>query len=241
MNRIVLITVFLLGLCLPALSQFNGCPAGFCSPVSAPSTPFSITHIGDNSNTGGASTYTYTAQSIGTADPTRIVVVDVVGIAGAISTVTIGGATASHSATCSAINSSGTTSDIWYLAVPTGTTATIVVTYTASALRNAIGVYSVIGTSAAFSTCGAATANGTTVAATATIPSGGGAVGAIVAHTATSGPITISNLTVDTNNLIFGASTAAFGHTTTGTGSTSFLATPTASTDMAISIATFSP
>lgn len=32
MNRFVLVAAFLLGLCIPAAAQFNGCPAGFCTP-----------------------------------------------------------------------------------------------------------------------------------------------------------------------------------------------------------------
>lgn len=35
MNRVLLIAAFLFSLCVPASSQFNGCPAGFCAPVSS--------------------------------------------------------------------------------------------------------------------------------------------------------------------------------------------------------------
>jgi hypothetical protein len=207
-------------------------------------TPFSITYVSDNSFVG-SSPVTFTSQAIGTADPTRIVVVTIGTITsggGLVTSVTIGGSTANHATGASTNNGTGGSgTDIYYLAVPSGTTATIVVTGT-SFSRCVIGVYSVVGTGSAFSTANAANnAAITSLPVTVTVPAGGGAIGVLTPHSSSAGPLTITNMTMDINNLVVGGSTYGFGNTTSAPGSTTFTGNWAGSTDAAISVATFSP
>jgi hypothetical protein len=101
--------------------------------------------IGSAINTVDGTSFTFTSQDIGAADGTRLVVVAVVAAAGTASdptSVTIGGngATKAVGRTESTI---GTVS-IWYLAVATGTTANIVVNFSASHARCGIGVFRLV-------------------------------------------------------------------------------------------------
>lgn len=210
------------------------------------STSFSISYISNNSTVASQSSYTYTAQGIGTADPTRIVAVAISYNAGsganAVSGVTIGGnaATSSGAATTSTV---GAATDIYYLAVPTGTTANIVVSFSVNPSRIAISVYSVIGTGASFSTAASAQ-NGSSVSTltqSGTIPTGGGAISVITIHTSTPGTVTPTNLTTDTN-LTFGSSTTVAGHNTASSGATTMgFSWAGSATDAALSIVTFNP
>ena len=90
-----------------------------------------------NSNSG--STWTYTNAPIGTADATRLVVVEISarGAATSISSVTIGG----NAATLVVGQGSGDGVFIYKLAVAAGTTATVVVNFGASN-TGSIAVYS---------------------------------------------------------------------------------------------------
>lgn len=95
------------------------------------------TATGDPAN---ATTYTFTSQPIGAAGATRRVVVAVANrdIAAVPTSVTIGGVSATMD---EGIASIGAVS-IWSVVVPTGTTATIVVTYTSANTYCGIGIWS---------------------------------------------------------------------------------------------------
>jgi hypothetical protein len=101
---------------------------------------------------GTGTTITYTTQSIGAAAPDRIVVV-CVGTeltAGNITGVTIdsgGGAVAMNASTLGATGAVG--ARVFWLLVPTGTTATIAITFAASQTADTkkIAVYRVVGAS----------------------------------------------------------------------------------------------
>lgn len=105
--------------------------------------------------TGSATTFTFTTQDIGSASSARYVVVSTGAPNGgsAPSSVTVGGLSASllKSQSVSSYNTS-----IWIAAVPTGATATVVVS-TASSLSMGIGVWAVynIMSSTAVATSGA--------------------------------------------------------------------------------------
>lgn len=212
--------------------------------VAASGTPFSITLASTNSNAAATSPVTFTAQGIGTADPTRIVVVAISQgptSTTAVSAVTIGGNSATH-----ALNSDGggsaTRTDFWYLAVPTGTTANIVIT-AALQTRFVIGVYSVVGTSSSFSVA-TATSTGSGVATLSapaiTVPAGGGAIVIASVHNATV-TITPSNYTQDGASVVAGTSTTSFGHDTSHSGSTTYGASWVTLIDASISVAAFNP
>lgn len=98
-----------------------------------------------NANTGSntaSTTFTFTSVSIGTASSTRYVVVAMIaqGASASPTSVTVGGISATSAA--AAVTSSNR-AELWIAAVPTGTTANIVVTFAASTTRCAVGSFSV--------------------------------------------------------------------------------------------------
>jgi hypothetical protein len=127
------------------VTQLSGFMARTEAAASGPASVTYITKVEDISNT---SPYTFTGASIGSEAADRIVVVAVAseGTGGAITidSVTIGG----NAATLAVKNSTNgrTVAGIYYLAVPSGTTATIVVTIsTGSPQRCVIGIWNVNG------------------------------------------------------------------------------------------------
>src|SRR6185312_935711 len=157
---------------------------GFTVPAAVGgSTPFGITNTDFASDTTTQTTYNFSSRNfaIGSADPSRLVVVAVAarqsGIVGAASGVLINGSAASL--VVSGINAVTNTStlDIYQLAVPTGTTATVSVTYPSAMLRAGCAVYSVLGSNRIVPS-GAAIGTSTAAnpSAAITVPSGGGTV-----------------------------------------------------------------
>lgn len=211
-------------------------------------TPFSITFISSANNTTGSTSFTFTAQNIGTADATRIVVVGIAHATNgaAVSTVTIGGVTATQAPSAAvATNGAGTGVDIWYLAVAAGTTADIIVSFGVSVEgRCAIDVYRVAGTGAAFSAANnnSTASSVTTLGAAATVPAGGGAIAILSAHgSVNAATVTGTNLTIDQNGVAFGNSIIAGGSNTSASGSTTFTFTWGTADNLAMAVATFTP
>lgn len=159
-----------------------------------------LTYIGSVTDSADATTYSsnFTAVNIGNAQTDRLVVVCVQGLHTAtrtISSVTINGNTMSTAATTAANNSQ---SGIYYYAVPTGTTAAIVVTFSGSNSRCTLHVYTITGLTSQTPTDTDHTVSttGTSINRTLTISENGVAIG--VAWVANS-PSTVSwtNLTKD--------------------------------------------
>lgn len=100
----------------------------------------SVTYNNSYSSTTNASSYTFSASAIGTADSTRLVVVvaHTNNLSASVSSMTIGGI----SATSAVSAGSAQLVSIWYAIVPTGTTADIVLTLGATSNNAVIGVYS---------------------------------------------------------------------------------------------------
>lgn len=117
----------------------------------------------DSKSTTGTATATYTACNIGTASADRLVVVVCTGIHGStrtLSSVTIGG----NTATVHASSGSGAGQEsvgIASLVVPSGTTADIVVTWSAAPSNNGIMVWIVTGWSSSTPYSSYANADGT--------------------------------------------------------------------------------
>ncbi len=114
--------------------------SGLAAPV--------CTYIGDTVDTGNGTTYTFTNHAIGTAAPDRLVVVvahvsEVTGGAG-IGSPTIGGSAATI-AVESDESSGPTSSAIFYLLVPSGTTATIEFTTADASTHGSVSVYTITG------------------------------------------------------------------------------------------------
>lgn len=104
--------------------------------------PATITFIGSNSSTANSTSYTFSAQGIGTAAADRLVIVGVVGNSGSahsISGVTIGGVSANLVIQQAAAGN--TALGLYALLVTSGTTADIVVTFDTTSGLCGIGVW----------------------------------------------------------------------------------------------------
>lgn len=105
-----------------------------------------LTFTDSDSSTTNATEYTFSAQSLGTADAERQIIVGAWGSSGAgvsVSSLTIGGVSASL-----IIAQNGATNpiaELWIADVPTGTTGDVVVTFNDGKLRAGIGVWRLIG------------------------------------------------------------------------------------------------
>lgn len=117
----------------------------------------SISYIGNNSNTASATSHTFTAQSIGATGNNRVIIVAIScsAASGSLSSATIGGVGATINVQA---NGTSTLAAIISASVPTGTTADIVLNWSASELNVAIAVYRVVDLS---STTAAATGTDT--------------------------------------------------------------------------------
>jgi hypothetical protein len=94
-------------------------------------------------NAGASASYSFTSQAIGAEDNSRCVVVAVIGRAGGaldVSSVTVGGISATLARAGGGVE---LPVELWIARVPTGTTATIDVTFTGTSNFCAIGVWSV--------------------------------------------------------------------------------------------------
>lgn len=123
---------------------------GFGARRAAASATASIVYVTNAVNAGNASSYTFTATSIGTAASDRIIVVAVgTGVASqTVSSLTIGGVSATQQVT----RSSSETASLHTLAVAAGTTADIVVTLSASCDFCGIAVWAMYGVTSATAT-----------------------------------------------------------------------------------------
>lgn len=122
---------------------------GIDSNVATSAPAFSLAGTGAVTDTVGGTTITYASVPIGVANVNRVVAVgiagDTTGASQVISGVTIGGVTAVQAANAVATNGISF-SDIWYAPVPTGTTASVVVTYTIATSASVVEAYRIITT-----------------------------------------------------------------------------------------------
>lgn len=147
----------------PASAQLSG---GLMFP--GPGTPHgppppSIAFQALTNNTTTQTTYTFSGAALGTADPTRKILVCVMGSNGGLSapTVTVAGSSAAVQA--SVVGGSNATAALYSVAVASGTTGSVVVTWSASQVRTSIAVWAsynvTSGTAVASATSAVATAN----------------------------------------------------------------------------------
>ena len=183
--------------------------------------PFSISYVGRvGVQVGGNTTSeTYAGASIGTADPTRILVIVVTGAnnagaAGGTTSVTVDGNPMTAQVN---LNSSRSPCSIWTLAYPTGTTATFVINHHSGTTGVELyAMYNTINGGTATNTASAYTAS-TQPVMTLTCPAGGAA---IFGTSGTSNPTTTTIGTVnDSWTGAFGVTGASILYTPTPSGS----------------------
>lgn len=182
-----------------------------------PAGQVTVAYTDTASDNTAQTTYTWAAKNfaIGTADATRLVVVDVnARFGGTVITAnscTIGGVAATkvdEARNVTGGNSTMTTR--WQAAVPTGTTATVSTTYSGLVSRAGAVVYTVIGSNGS-APSGAATANntGTTTAVSAsiTVPANGNAlIGGGINQSGSTPSVTPTNYTTDLASTVVGTS-----------------------------------
>lgn len=115
---------------------------GFCVPgILEPAAPYSnLAWVQSATLATSTTTYTFSAQPIGTAAADRWVIVGAIVVSSSITGVTIGGITATQ---IEYLSSTAPRLGFWAALVPTGTTANIVVTTSTSANGMHIGYWTV--------------------------------------------------------------------------------------------------
>lgn len=204
MKRLGLALAFCLMLIGSSFAQ-GGMGPGPGTVHSTGSVSFSLNFAGSSSDTAGGTTTTYTSVAIGAADTNRIVAVGVAVRVNAdvdsISSMTIGGISATQVAGARSTRADAGLSitDIWYAAVPTGTTANIVINWSASVVRSGIGAYRIITATPAPTSVSFGIGTGTNATTgTITVP-GGGAGFAIFGNRNGTGSVAWTNATGDFN------------------------------------------
>ena len=100
-------------------------------------------------DTADLSEYTFSSQSLGAADSDRYIIVGAIarkaGAATSVSSVTIGGVTSTELLDISNSDSNSNNAGLFIANVPTGTTGDVVVTYGATMVRCAIGMWRILG------------------------------------------------------------------------------------------------
>ena len=165
-----------------------------------------LTNPSNNSSESDLTTYTFSTQALGDADPGRHIIVACSGesISGgsAVSSITIAGITATILKQKS-FNVGGVdeTTAIAIAAVPTGTTGDVVIVFSAGMVRGFASVFRMVGGSAtAHATAEVATGTTDPPTLTIAVPGNGGCV-ACVGYFATSGTTTWTGLTEAYDNL----------------------------------------
>jgi len=171
-----------------------------------PATAFDLAFVTSAVTTSGGTSFTFSSQSLGAADATRYIIVSAGGQVAAdntISSITVQGISGSQVVTSG--DGGETRASIWIIAVPTGTTGDVVVTFSGTANNCGIAVYRMVGATSAIPTATASDNSITSNAESAslTIPTGGAGVGYfLMESTITTRTATWTNLTEDMDQLI---------------------------------------
>lgn len=231
---------------LPVCAQMTSTGAG---KKAASSAAFSLTATANAVDTSTQTTYNFGTLSFGAADTTRVIAIGIGARNAAgtqiVSSASIGGVSATFAVRqITGLNSN--VSEIWYAAVPTGTTGNVSVTFAGANARAAVQIYAIISPSTAAPTATGAQADTATVATTFTIASGGAAFG--IAYfmtggggTATGSPAGFTNL--DLNSNINGTQQVSAVHANAGalSGSQTISISLTTGTDSSGAFATWGP
>ena len=229
---------------------------GAGKPPAISSTPFGITKTDNAEDNTGQTTYTWSSRNfaIGPADSTRKIGI-VIGSRGGAATPTVSSVTVNGSISAAPVvegrNVIASTSvdlvSIWDAPVPTGTTATISVTFTGAMVRAGCAVFSILGSNGVTPSGGAVAHDDTNNDSTGTItvPVGGGSIIGGVNNTGTANVIGTTNWTADTAvtpAILIGSSLQyVVGHDTSHSGSTAYTIVWNAGTQDAGAFAAWSP
>lgn len=178
---------------------------------------FSLEFLTSASTDTDASVYTFSSLTLGEPAPDRQIIVGFYSRANAarsISSVTVNGAPA---IAVSVANNTAQGSDavaIYQASVPWGTTGDVVITYSGTMLRGAVGIYRLVGAQPnARSTGTSLTSSSGVFTTTLAVPAGGGAVGICGVVTSNPASMTWSGATevfekqsTEANNFAFGGS-----------------------------------
>lgn len=152
---------------------------GWYKPSGA-AQPFSLTATDTGVDLNLLTTYTFSSKSFGAADPTRVIAVIILsrnsGGTQTVSSAFIGGVEATKAVGLLG-GSNAMVGEIWYAAVPSGTTGTVSITFAGANQRCAIQLYSVISPSSAAPTVTASSLANPATSGAITIPTGGAAIG----------------------------------------------------------------
>ncbi len=144
------------------------------------SQPASVSNTANAVSSSDLTTYTFAAQALGAADGTRQILVCVAGqrlsSPSAVSSVTVGGITATKLVEQTTGNANDHSCSIWIAPVPTGTTGDVVVTFNTGHLRCAVSVWRAVNSAATAAATASATNSSTAVSTTIDVPAGGFAV-----------------------------------------------------------------
>lgn len=235
---------FLAALVTPAWS-FSGffSPSLMFLPGVTPGGDATIAFASNAENVNNLTTYTFTAQGIGVATANRVVIVapsgESTGAQRTLTSVTLDGTPAVQQVNQTTNDGANNSiiSAIFSLAVSTGATANIVLTFSGTMERAAIGVWATTGLLSATATATAvnsAITSQASLGASLTTQAGGVAVGAVQANInggGTMGAITWTNMTgnydvsFDGSNVRHGGSSNATAPGSTQTKTANFAAT----------------
>ena len=111
-------------------------------------TPVTASFTASAVSTTNATAYTFSSQALGTASSTRMIVIGICGSsnsgsASTINSVTVAGVSATKAKEQADGTEAGYSSDLWYVALASGTSGDVVVTFDATQARAGIGLTAV--------------------------------------------------------------------------------------------------
>jgi hypothetical protein len=208
--------------------------------------PVEISLTANAVSAANLTTYTFAAQSLGVAAGDRLIAVGI-GSAGnttTISSVTIGGVSASQVVAADGGSGNSRIAAIWVAAVPTGATGNVVVTFGSGMVHCSIDVYRLVGASATtYHTATDITITSNAESASLNLVANGAAIGVFHTNGGATRTTTWTNLTEQTDRVVeapYATSTAA--NATTETQALTITATASGSLDQAaLALASFRP
>lgn len=168
--------LFLCGTIVSLNAQVGPIPG--MGPLPFPPCLQQLSYVGGNSISSAATTITFTSQAIGTAASSRLVVVAINWLAGAtgrsLTGVTFGGSSANSVVTAinGTLGGDSLVEALYSLPVPTGTTSTIVLTFSTGGSGANIDVFSLynLNSQTAFNTASTSSASAAALTVTPQVP-----------------------------------------------------------------------